>query len=295
MRLMGIDVGGTHLTCALVEPVADGFRVGESLRQDVDSSAGADEIFAAWAAGVRRCANPEDVDAFGFAMPGPFDYPRGISLIKGVCKYDALYGMDVGAALRERLALRTDQPIVFENDANAFVLGEWLAGAARGADRVIGMTLGTGFGSGFLIDGCIITEGDNLPPDTTLGFVPCRDGMAEDFISRRGMCRLFRSLGGDPAFDVADIARAASAGDAAAAQVFHETGVLLGEVVGPFVRSFGCDVLVIGGAISHAYPLFRDAFTAALGGNVKTVISELRDVAALTGAAELARRARIAQ
>ncbi|HRX85950.1 MAG TPA: ROK family protein [Phycisphaerae bacterium] len=290
MSLLGMDVGGTHVTCAVVEPGPTGLCAGPTRRTEVDSSAGAEEILGALAQAVRDSVDPRTIDALGIAMPGPFDYPRGISLIKGVAKYEALYGMDVGAALRARLALRAEQHIVFENDANAYVLGEWLAGAARGGRRVIGMTLGTGFGSGFLADGCIVNAGEGLPPDTTLGFVPCRGGIAEDFISRRGICKSFRDLGGDPEHDVADIAEAARAGDACAARVFAEVGALLGEVLRPFVASFRCDVIVIGGAISRAFDLFRDPFAATLNADVKVAISELRDTAALLGAAELARR-----
>jgi len=291
MKLIGLDVGGTHVTAAEVTWEAKGLQAHAPAREPVNSQGSADAILTAWSKAVRDVADPQSVNAIGFAMPGPFDYPRGISLIKGLSKYDALYGMDVGAALRERLALRPDQPIVFENDANCYVLGEWQAGAARGGKRVIGMTLGTGFGSGFLVDGAIVSEGEGIPPDATLGFIPYRGGIAEDFISRRGILKSFQEDGGDPALDVADLAKLAMGGDKRCKQVFTEFGAILGEVVGPVVAAFRCDVLVIGGTISRANNLFRSPFEAKLGTGVNVVISELRDTAGLLGAAELARRA----
>lgn len=290
MKLLGIDIGGTHATCAEVHTGSGAPVIGQPKRYDVDALASADVILNAWSAAIRDATDPTTVNGIGVAMPGPFDYARGVSYIKDVCKFDALYGMDVGQALRERLNLRDDQVIVFENDVNAFTLGEWLGGAACGMQRVLGMTLGTGFGSGFLVDGDIITEGAELPPDTTLGFVPYRDGIAEDYISRRGMLKAYRALGGDPAFDVAEIASAARDHDSNAVQVFTELGTMLAEVVQPFAESFRADIVVIGGSMTRSFDLFEDAFRAGFKSQAQVATARLLDTAGLLGAAGLAER-----
>ncbi len=290
MKLLGLDIGGTHVTCATVEPRGDGYAVGPPQRTDVDSSADADAILNAWVTAIRSMADPADLTAIGFAMPGPFDYPRGISLIRGVAKYESLYGLNVMDALRTRLVLPHDRPMVFENDCNAFVLGEWLAGAGVGHRRVIGFTLGTGFGSGFLDNGRIVPERDDLPPDTTLGFVPYRDGIAEDCVSRRGLRKRYAAAGGDPDLDVADIARLALAGDRRARELFDELGRMLAEILAPYVASFAADAVIIGGAISRSYGLFRDALADGLPRCATVSVATLPETAGLLGAAALARR-----
>jgi glucokinase len=93
--------------------------------------------------------------AFGF--PGPFDYEAGICLIEGVEKYGALYGVNIRDAIRTRLDLG-DLPILFRNDAEAAVVGETRYGAGRNYPRVIGVTLGTGCGSAFLVDGVLTLD-----------------------------------------------------------------------------------------------------------------------------------------
>ena len=83
------------------------------------------------------------------AVPGPFDYEQGIGLFRDVGKFDSLYGVDVRHGLLTRIRPAPDT-IRFLNDADAFGVGEYAAGAARGHDRAVCITLGTGVGSAFL-------------------------------------------------------------------------------------------------------------------------------------------------
>ncbi|MFR8083362.1 MAG: ROK family protein, partial [Odoribacter splanchnicus] len=67
----------------------------------------------------------------GIAIPGPFDYTRGIAAIHGVRKFDALFGLD----LKEEIKRVCSLPVVFLNDASAYALGEYYGGAAQGSER----------------------------------------------------------------------------------------------------------------------------------------------------------------
>ena len=68
----------------------------------------------------------------GIAIPGPFDYTRGIAAIHGVRKFDALFGLD----LKEEIKRVCSLPVVFLNDASAYALGEYYGGAAQGVRGV---------------------------------------------------------------------------------------------------------------------------------------------------------------
>ena len=127
------------------------------------------------------------ITGVGIGMPGPFDYERGISLIRGQDKFDSLYGMDVGAQIRRRLELPAEVPVRFINDAVAFALGECLYGAGRGFDRVLAITLGTGFG-------CALVERSGAVAWEVEAYaMPYRDRRVDDYLSRRGILSLWRS------------------------------------------------------------------------------------------------------
>lgn len=290
MPILGVDIGGTHVTAARVHRAAAGFEIGPPQRGEVDASADAESILAAWCGPIGRALAEGLVEGIAVAMPGPFDYPRGICLIRGVAKYESLYGLNVEQALRRRLRFDDRLPMRFENDCNAFVLGEYLAGAARGARRVIGLTLGTGLGSGFLADGEIQYEGPGVPPDASLGFVPYRDGTAEDCISRRGLMRRYAELGGPHDTDVVAIAAEAARGDPLARQLFAELGRMLAEVLAPWVRGFRPDALVIGGAIARSFGLFEQTLAAGLPADLRVCPAQIADRANLLGAAALLHR-----
>lgn len=147
-----LEVGGTHVSAAMIHP--DGWRVGVVARADIDADAGADELLDELVRSGATLQAPRGA-TWGVAMPDPFDYRRGVALFAGVGKFAALHGVDVAAALRSRLG----GPVTFVNDADAFLLGEWVAGAARGAHRCAGMTLGTGVGTGWLVDGEVTDPG----------------------------------------------------------------------------------------------------------------------------------------
>ena len=157
-----IDVGGTHVTAALADTVRwrtiDGTRQRMPLRSDGTAA----EIVAALVSAIRPLG---DISApvLGVSMPGPFDYDKGIGRFHGVAKFAALNGVDVGSALRAALPTPPAR-IAFVNDASAFAIGEWIGGAAQGAERVVGITLGTGVGSAFLDHGHVISDGPDVPP-----------------------------------------------------------------------------------------------------------------------------------
>jgi glucokinase len=287
-----LEVGGTHVTAALVDP--DGWQVRSALRRDVDAQAGADELIAAWAEAAAS-AGAQPGDRWGVAMPDPFDYLHGIALFDaGVAKFGALHGVDVGAALRSAISPQPDS-LAFVNDADAFALGEWTAGAARGARRCAGLTLGTGIGSGWLVDGVVTDPG--TPPGGRIHQMTIDGVPLEDVVSRRAIRRAYATAGGDPALDVREIAGLARSGDGVARNVLAVAFRALGGVVARCTAAFGADVLVVGGSMSASWdllePWFRAGATSTGGGT--TLLPGIRvaadpDHAGLIGAAAHALR-----
>ena len=89
-----------------------------------------------------------------------FDYENGLCLIREQAKYDNRYQVDI----RDELTtlLRFDKAIIFCNDAKAAIIGEANYGAGQDFDRVMGITLGTGLGAGFIVNGVSVDAGQRM-------------------------------------------------------------------------------------------------------------------------------------
>jgi glucokinase len=254
-----LEVGGTHVTAARVD-IARRAVVGTMRRTEFEPSASRETLLAA----IRDAAvtaTRDEVRQWGVAVPGPFDYERGVCTIEGVAKLDALRGADLRAELAGAVRIEP-HAIRFLNDADAFLLGEWWAGVAQARRTAMGVTLGTGLGSAFLRDGEILNSGPGIPPDARLDLVPYRGAPVEEVISARGLVAAYRRSGGHGAVTVAEIAARARRGEASAARVFRAFGVALGEFLAPHVAAFAPLVLVFGGGIARSWPLFADDFRA---------------------------------
>ncbi len=233
-----LEIGGTHVTAALVDPLEG--RITGRTRTPLDADGDAEAILDT----VRRCADGLPVPPgarWGVAVPGPFDYAKGVALFEDVGKFDALYGMDMRAALLRGLRHRPGD-VVFVNDAHAFLTGEWSAGTVRGHRRAVGITLGTGVGSAFLADGRIRDHGPGLPPEGRMDLTEIAGRPLEETISRRAILTRY----GDPAADVHDIAVRARAGEERARRVLVDVFTALGVELGPRMADFGATVLVVG-------------------------------------------------
>ncbi|MEO6501077.1 MAG: ROK family protein [Jatrophihabitantaceae bacterium] len=263
-----LEVGGTHVTAGWVRP--EGWQVSGLSRAELPAEGTAEQLIDALArAGAGLEAEPGA--AWGIAMPGPFDYARGVAHYAGVGKFEALAGVDVRSALHQALPHQPGS-LCFSNDASAFLVGEWLIGAARGATRCVAVTLGTGVGSAFLDRGTVIDTGSSVPPQAELHLLNHAGRPLEDWVSRRAIRAAFAGAGGrhsldgprslnDSAdldvLDVREIAELARAGDQAAAAAFNGAFEVLGEVLGPWLERFGADLLVIGGSISRSWDLIE--------------------------------------
>lgn len=276
-----LDVGGTHVTAALVEPGT--WRVlDEPVRVDVDGQAEADAIIERFAAAGGRL-DVRDTATWGVAMPDPFDYARGVGRFHGVAKFESLDGVDVGAALRRRLP---GGAFAFCNDADAFTIGEWVHGAGSGYTRVVGLTLGTGVGSGWIDAGRVCDPG--VPPGGRAHRLRVDGVPLEDVMSRRALQRAYGAATGRDA-DVREIAARARAGEHPATEVLAHALCALGVALAGPIRDFGADVVIVGGSMSRSWDLFEPWFRQGADGPLPPVRAAADpDCAPLVGAAYVA-------
>ena len=253
-----LEIGGTHVTAAVVETGTWQVVAGTGVRRSIDPRGPADTLIATMVE-AGRSLRPDDGSLWGVAIPGPFDYVRGIADFHGVGKFDALRGVDLGDVFRRTLTGANGR-VSFVNDAEAFAIGEWASGAAQGHHRMIGVTLGTGVGSAFLVDGVAQRRGPGVAPDGRLDLVQVDGRPLEDLVSRRAIRARYGSLVGDPAathLDVRDIAARARNGDPNAIRAVDQPLRLLGTVVAPFAVEFAASMLIVGGSIALAWDVIK--------------------------------------
>jgi glucokinase len=277
-RVLTFDVGGSHVAAAVC---FDGdFHLGpvaSAHHESVETSAAFVDLLTRL--GSEAAGGFEAGIAATLAVPGPFDLEAGISRMRHKLAY--LYGVDLRQALAPRFGCALDE-VRFLNDANAYFLGEVGAGAARGFSRAIGLTLGTGIGSAFAVDGKIVTDGRGVPRDGEIWNLPYESGMVEDFISTRAVSSSYARRTGNTR-SVAELAAAAPE-DTAARDAFTELGDNLGRVIGTQLTDFAAEVVVLGGGIAHAAQWFLPAVRARLPQKAPELrISALMDRAALVG------------
>ena len=192
-------------------------------------------------------------------MPGPFDYVKGISYIKGVAKYENLYGFNITNAISDTLDVPEDFLIRYMNDASAFAVGEAWAGSAAKVNRSLSITLGTGFGSAFISNRIPIVDGPEVPKLGCIYHIPYKDGIADDYFSTRWFMKQYKSITGKELSGVKELSELAE-GDKIVRDLFMEFGDKCALFLAPYLKTFNAEILVIGGNISHAYRLFGDVF-----------------------------------
>jgi glucokinase len=289
---IGADIGGSHITCAAIDLVSGKILKETVSERSVNNQSPAGEIIDVWSealTGSLKKVQFENVKGIGFAMPGPFDYVKGICYIKGVAKYENLYGINVQEAIARSLAVPGDFLIRFMNDASSFAVGEAWAGSATKERKSLSITLGTGFGSAFVSDRIPIVDGPLVPKIGCVYHLPYRDGIADDYFSTRGLLGRYKKLTGKELKGVKELATLA-ASENAVTDLFADFGENLAVFLAPWLNRFEAEILVIGGNISHAYHLFGEVFENSLKKekcNCKVALSALKEDAALLGSAYL--------
>jgi len=289
---IGVDIGGSHIPAVAVDMASHKIISGSRAESPVDNKAEADEILTVWTDTLKRVLRGIrifNLRGIGFAMPGPFDYVKGICLIRGVPKYEKLYGVNVGKAVASRLGLPCDCRVRFMNDASSFAVGEAWAGKAAGYRKMMAITLGTGFGSAFLNDRIPVVDGDRVPKMGCVYHLPVGTGIADDYFSTRWFTKRFHDVTGREAAGVKEVAMEA-VHQPEVRVLFTEFGASLGAFLAPWLIRFEAEILILGGNISHSWELFGPSFEnemRKLGCRTAVAISELKEDAALLGSAYL--------
>lgn len=275
-KVIAADIGGSHITAALVDLEHKCIVPGTQVRQTVDSHAAANNIMEVWSMCIRQAKGVSGVQRVCLAMPGPVDYEEGICLIRDQDKYPLLYGLNLKISLAEKLSIQPAD-VYMNNDAACFLQGEVFAGSADRFQKVLGITLGTGLGSAIFEDGLAVSA--------DYWNMPFKESMAEDYLSTRWFVQCFATRTGRKISGVKELLRQ-DAGLIKA--LFEEFAGNLSEFLLQFLQKESAEAIAIGGNIAQAHPHYLEQVKARIGKHFPDctlLVSALGEQAAIFGAA----------
>jgi glucokinase len=287
---IGVDLGGTFVKAGLV--TGTGRLVGRVVNRPVTRTATGEELARAVASVAAAARRGRRAEAIGVAIPASVTAPqgrvvRGTSNLKGLEEYP----------FRARVARLTGLPCAVGNDANLAALGESVAGAARGRKNVLLLTLGTGIGSGLVLNGTLWegTRGYGAEYGISAIRPPRAAGLGErwmlleELVSAESM----RTWAGGPSKDV--FARAKH-GDRRAQRAVGIVYEYLGMAAGNANLLLDLEMVVLGGGMAKAGASLARGVTAAFRrlcpepyqGRMVIRVARLGDAAGVVGAARFA-------
>lgn len=275
MRLIvGVDIGGTNVVVGTI--AEDGSAIYGLKKERTLNSDGADAVVTQVAQMVDHSlsdtrselgATTVDVAGVGIGAPGPLSTKTGVVHLTPNLGWRNF-------PLRDRVSEAVGLPATLDNDANCAIFGEWWQGAAKGADTVVGLTIGTGIGGGIVLGGKIhhgasdiAGEIGHMSIDSTGRRCKCGNyGCIEAYASGTAIAdravegieagaesRLGEFVGGDLSAITAQVVYdAAKNGDDYAQEVIKDTARFLGTCVANLVNVFNPDIVVVCGGVTAA-------------------------------------------
>lgn len=242
--VLGIDIGGTNLRAG----VESGGKIIDKRVVPLIQKGSLEATLAQLILLIRPLlAYP--VRAIGVGVPSVVDTEHGI--VYNAVNIPSWERVELKAILEKEFNL----PVFVNNDVNCFTLGEHRYGLAKSYNTVVGMTIGTGLGSGIIINNQLYS-GSNCGAGE-IGLLPYLDRNLEFY----ACSSFFESVHGITALEAERLARS---GDAKGLQVWAEFGVHLGFVIKAVLYTYDPEIIVIGGSISKGYPFFYKALIESL-------------------------------
>jgi glucokinase len=255
-KIIGIDIGATKIHVGMVR---DG-KITNEVTFATPSQAPEMEVVAEIIKGIEQIIT-SDVVGIGIGVPGLVDEEKGIVYdLWNIPSWKEVF-------LKKYLEDHFSKPVYITNDANTFVLGEKIYGKGGKFKNMIGLTLGSGFGTGIVIHDKLYSG--TLSSAGELATIPYLDSNIEDYCSGKFFRKQFDMDGGD-------VYALAKKGDAKAFEIFNQYGTHLGNTIKTILYILSPQAIFFGGSVSGSYEFFKDSLHKTLHAfPFKRVISQL--------------------
>ncbi|MCC9138408.1 ROK family protein [Pontibacter silvestris] len=273
-KIVGIDIGATKTHIGIVQ---EGDVISE-IKLTTSAYAPKEQIVGEIISGIEQLFDTDTL-GIGIGVPGLVDEKNGV--VCGVQNIPSWKEVHLKKYLEEHF----QKPVYITNDANSFVLGEKIYGKAKDLKNIVGITLGTGFGTGIIINNSLYSG--TLSCAGEFGGVPYLDQTIEDYCSGK----FFLNKCGMPGKKVQLLAKD---GNQQALEVLHQFGYHLGNAIKVILYALSPEAIFLGGSVSKCYPFFEKTMRESIATfPFKLVTDQLIvepsgiDKAAILGAAAL--------
>lgn len=272
--ILGIDMGGTNVRGGVVKDEMISEIFSKRINSDRSAEEVRDELFS-----FADDLVDSSVDAIGIGVPGLFDAES--EMVLDVFNIPSWTKVPLKRWMEERYKM----PVEINNDANCFALGEFYFGKGRGCNSMVGLTVGTGMGSGIIINKKLYSGRNGGAGE--FGMVEHKDQIFEYYSSGQFFQNIY-NITGETVF------KNAQQGDPEALRMYSEMGAHLGNAIKMILYALDVELIILGGSVRNAWPFFQEAmweqirtfyFTRALV-HLKIDVSELEN-AGILGAAAL--------
>ncbi len=271
--LIGIDLGGTNVRAACI--LDD--EIEEMISEPISGKENAELLINQIKEMISNLWN-SNIEAIGIGVPSVVDVEKGIVYdVQNIPSWKEV-------PLKEILEEEFGKPVFINNDANCFTLGEKYFGEAKNYKSIVGLILGTGFGSGLILNN-ILYSGNNCGAGE-VGMLPYKDSIFEHYCSGQ-FFEIHKNTTGQELFN------RAQKGDREAMEAYNEFGAHLGNAVKVIMYAYDPEVIVLGGSVSKAFSFFQESMFKAMEDfaypnsirNLKIKTTERKSVAVLGAAA----------
>ncbi len=246
LKLIGVDLGGTKVNVGLVE----GNRIlsNKSLKIPQDTASEWDVINVIIDL-IKEQLGKHKVEGIGIGVPSIVDREKGI--IHEVQNIPSWKEVPLADILIKEFGI----PVFIDNDANCFAYGEFKFGIGKAYKHLVGLTLGTGMGSGIITNRHLM--GDANCGSGEFGMIPYKDGILEDYCSGKFFKNFYNSNG-------EELMILAREGNSMAIEAFKKFGEHLGNAVKTILYAVDPQVIIVGGSIVNSMDFFEPSLSRSI-------------------------------
>lgn len=238
IKLIGIDLGGTKVNIGLVQ----GNKILEKKNVKLPlNSKNEWDVINLIIGLIKELVSNNKVSGIGIGVPSILDRERGI--IHEVQNIPTWKEVPLAEILTQEFGI----PVYLDNDANCFAIGEYHFGKGENCKNLVGLTLGTGMGTGIINNHHLMSGANGGAGE--FGMIPYLDGVFEDYCSGQFFKRFFNSNG-------EELLQLAKLGNQKALEAFEQFGTHLGNAIKIIMYAIDPQKIIIGGSVVESSPYF---------------------------------------
>lgn len=238
-NIIGIDMGGTNVRAGVVSEN----KLNHIIQKRVNAQGSVDEVVEQLFVLTDELITP-GIASIGIGVPGLVVSEK--HLIYDVMNIPSWKEVPLQKYMEDRYLI----PVHIENDANCFALGEFYFGKGKGCNSMLGLTIGTGLGSGIIINKKLHAGKNGGAGE--FGMIEYLDKTVEYYASGQFFENVYKINGGE-------VFKNAQEGSAEALKMYEEMGAHLGNAIKMILYALDVELIILGGSVRHAFPYFNKA------------------------------------